>query len=126
MIARFAIGTFSSVLEDLLTVTSCLDASSCLTCLICLTSVTSVTSVTSCLNFEDALDWSTSDNVRRFGSFWIVLHVSVTVELSSLCDEEMQDVQLENFLLMKEDASLEEAKQGQRKSKARARDWSSI
>ena len=64
MIARFAIGTFSSVLEDLLTVTSCLfmplHASSCLT---------SVTSVTSCLNFEDALDWSPSDNVRRFGSF---------------------------------------------------------
>ena len=54
-------------------------------------------------------------------SFWIVLHVSVTVELSSLCDEEMQDVQLENFLLMKEDASLEEAKQGQSKGKARAK-----
>lgn len=50
-------------------------------------------------------------------SFWIVLHVSVTVELSSLCDEDMQDVQLENFLLMKEDAPLEEAKQGQSKGK---------
>ena len=78
----------------------------------CLTSVTCLTSVASCLYFEDALDWSPSDNVRRFGSF-----CSVTVELSSLCDEEMQDVQLENFLLMKEDAPLEEAKQGQSKGK---------
>ena len=34
-----------------------------------------------------------------------------------LCDEEMQDVQLENFLLMKQDAPLEEAKQEQSKSK---------